>query len=82
MAYFAELDNSNVVINIIAVHNNELLVDGVESEQKGIDFCNTIKQSRWIQCSFNGTIRKYYPTTGFTYDETIDEFVPPFITEA
>jgi hypothetical protein len=82
MAYFAELDNNNVVTNIIVVHNNELLVDGVESEQKGIDFCNTIKQSRWIQCSFNGTIRKYYPSIGYTYNQTIDEFVPPVIPEA
>ena len=75
MAYFAELDENNIVVNIIAVHNNEILVDGVESEQKGIDFCNTLKQSRWVQCSFNHRIRKEYPSIGFIYDETADEFV-------
>jgi hypothetical protein len=75
MAYFAELDENNIVINLIAVHNNELLLDGVENEQKGIDFCNTIKQGRWVQCSFNNRIRKEYPSIGFSYDEIRDEFV-------
>lgn len=40
MAHFAELDENNKVIQVIVVHNNELLDDnGNESEQKGIDFC-------------------------------------------
>jgi hypothetical protein len=38
MAHFAQLDENNNVIAVIVVHNNELLVNGVESEAKGIAF--------------------------------------------
>lgn len=77
MAYFAELDENNIVVNIISVHNNELLDNGAESEEKGIAFCNSIKQSRWIKTSFNGTIRKHYAGIGFYYNEEADVFVQP-----
>ena len=77
MAYFAELDENNIVINVISVHNNELLVDGVESEAAGIAFCNTIKPSRWIKTSFNRTIRKHYAGIGFSYNPIADVFIPP-----
>ena len=42
MAHFAELDSDNKVSRVIIVHNNELLIDGVENEQKGIDFCKSL----------------------------------------
>ena len=77
MAYFAELDENNTVINVIAVHNNELLVDGVESEAAGIAFCNTIKPAKWVKTSFNRTIRKHYAGIGYVYDEIADVFIPP-----
>jgi len=77
MAYFAELDENNTVLSILAVHNNELLVDGIESEQKGIDFCNTIKQAKWVRTSFTGSFRKQYASIGFTYDEIANVFVAP-----
>lgn len=38
MAHFAKLDKNNIVTTVNVVNNNELLVDGVENEQKGIDF--------------------------------------------
>ena len=38
MAHFAEINEENIVTQVIVVHNNELLVDGEESETKGIDF--------------------------------------------
>lgn len=77
MAYFAELDEKNTVLSILAVHNNELLVDGIENEQKGIDFCNTIKQAKWVRTSFTGSFRKRYANVGFTYNEIADIFVAP-----
>jgi hypothetical protein len=77
MAYFAELDEKNVVLSIMSVHNNELLVDGVESEQKGVEFCNTIKQSKWVKTSFNANIRKKYANIGDLYDEINDDFISP-----
>jgi hypothetical protein len=80
MAHFAQIDNNNIVINIIVVHNNELLdQDGNEVEQKGIDFCKSLfgENTKWIQTSYNGNIRKNYAGIGYTYDESRDAFIPP-----
>jgi len=89
VAHFAKLNQENIVIAVNVVHNNELLVDGVESEQKGIDFINNLLKTNdtWKQTSYNtqggvhtlgGTpLRKNYAGTGFTYDEARDAFIAP-----
>ena len=89
MAHFAKLNQENIVIAVNVVHNNELLVDGVEDEQKGIDFLNNLHKTNdvWKQTSYNtqggvhkldGTpFRKNYAGVGYTYDETRDAFIPP-----
>ena len=77
MAHFAELDENNMVVSVIAVHNNELLVEGVENEAKGVAFCNTIKAARWVQTSYNSNFRKSPAFVGGTYDEASDEFIYP-----
>jgi len=38
MAHFAKLDENNNVVNVVSVSNDILIVNGVESEQAGIDF--------------------------------------------
>ena len=79
MAHFAQLDNDNV-INIIVVHNNELLdQDGNEVEQKGIDFCKSLfgQDTNWIQTSYNATFRKNYACGGGTYNKELDAFILP-----
>jgi hypothetical protein len=80
MAHFARIE-SNVVVEIIIVNNNELLVDGIESEAKGIEFCQSIIDGEWKQTSYNNTIRKNYAVIGGTYDEVRDAFIPPRPTE-
>lgn len=79
MAHFAQLDDSNVVTQVIVVHNNELTVDGVESEEKGIEFCQSLfgTNTYWKQTSYNGSFRKRYAGQGFTYDFQLDAFIPP-----
>lgn len=80
MAHFVELDENNVVIRGIVVHNNELLIDGVESEQKGIDFCVAHYGGTWIQTSYNATtngFRKNYAGVGYSYNLTRDAFIAP-----
>jgi hypothetical protein len=77
MAHFVELDENNIAIRGIVVHNNELLIDGVESEQKGIDFCVAHYGGRWIQTSYNATFRKNYCGIGYSYDESRDAFIAP-----
>jgi hypothetical protein len=77
MAHFAELNESNIVKQVIVVHNNELLVDGVESEAKGIEFCQSLFGGNWIQTSYNKTIRKNYAGIGFLYDPIRNAFIAP-----
>jgi len=77
MAHFAQLDDAGTVINVIVVHNNELLDNGVESEVKGIEFCQSLFGGTWKQTSYNGNIRKNYAGIGYTYDAGRDAFIAP-----
>jgi hypothetical protein len=79
MAHFAQLDDNNVVTQVIVVANEELLLDGVENETKGIIFCKSLlgEDTRWVQTSYNGTIRKNYAGIGYTYDPVADHFFAP-----
>jgi hypothetical protein len=79
MAHFAQLDENNVVIQVIVVHNNELLLDGQENEIRGILFCKSLygEHTRWKQTSYNANFRKTFAGFGHTYDEVRDAFIPP-----
>jgi hypothetical protein len=76
MAHFAQIID-NIVVNVIVVHNNELLIDGIENEQKGKNFCNKLLGGEWVQTSYNNSIRKQYAGIGFSYDAVKDQFVRP-----
>ncbi len=89
MAHFTKLGVGNIVENVIVVHNDELLVDGVEQEHKGVEFLNNLFNERavWKQTSYNthggihklgGTpFRKNHAGIGYTYDQDRDAFIPP-----
>jgi hypothetical protein len=77
MAHFAQLNENNIVINVIAVNNDVLLVDGVESEAKGIEFCQSLLGGNWIQTSYNANFRKRYAGVGFAYLPNKDIFIEP-----
>lgn len=78
MAHFAQLDENNVVTQVIVVHNNELMDNGVESEAKGITFCQSLfPGTNWKQTSYNGNMRKNYAGVGYTYDAQRDAFIAP-----
>lgn len=76
MAHFVKIENG-LVVNGVVVHNNELLVNGVEVESKGAEFCTNLFGGTWIQTSYNGRIRKQYAGVGFTYDAIADVFIAP-----
>ena len=78
MAHFAELDENNVVLRVIVVHNNELL-DGEEneSEQLGIDFCVAHFGGRWVQTSYNRNFRQRYAGIGSIFIADADIFIDP-----
>lgn len=88
MAYFAKLDDNNIVINVHAVENAVIEVDGVESEQKGIEFLQSIHgHSNWKQTSFNmvagvhqqgkAPFRKNFASVNDLYDPQRDAFMAP-----
>lgn len=78
MAHFAELDETNLVTRVIVVHNNELLDEnGIEQEQKGIDFCVAHFGGKWVQTSYNASFRGVYAGIGYTYDPINDIFIAP-----
>jgi len=68
MASFAELNNDNLVLRVLSVHNNELLDDGNESEEKGIAFLKKIYGSDtiWKQTSYNTRHNVYYEVNSVT----------------
>ena len=70
MAHYAELDENNIVLRVIAIHN--------DYEQEGIEFCKQLTGGgNWVQTSYNANFRKNFASPGFTYDATRDAFVPP-----
>jgi hypothetical protein len=63
MASFAKLNSENIVIRIESIHNNELLDNGVESEEKGIQFLRTLYNEPnviWKKTSYNTKGGKHY----------------------
>jgi len=95
MAHFAQLDENNVVIQVIVVHNNELVAskqttvneDGsvsvsvIESEDKGIEFCKSLfgADTNWVQTSYNASFRGKYAGIGDTYDAANNIFSSPVV---
>lgn len=78
MAHFAELDENNIVLRVIVIHNNELLDDNkIEIEDNGIKFCQSIfgKNTQWVQTSYNNSFRKVFARIGMQYSPTLDEFI-------
>lgn len=69
MAHFAELDENNIVIRVLVTDNNAL--------NEGYDWLIKNLGGRWVQTSYNATIRKNFAGIGFTYDESLDAFIPP-----
>jgi hypothetical protein len=76
MAHFAEIDETNTVLRVIVVNNEDILdQDGNENEAIGAKFCHDILGGRWIQTSYNGNMRGSYAGIGHLYDPIKDIFV-------
>ena len=71
MKYFAKLDNTNKVINVVCVNDNDAL-----TEQAGIDFLTQLfNYPYWKQSFYDGT-RKNPAGKGMQYDSIRDAFIP------
>ena len=77
MAHFVRLENGVVVQGIVVSNQDTADEHGVEKEDIGIAFCSNLLGGTWKQTSYNARIRKNYAGIGYTYDETLDAFVPP-----
>ena len=77
MAHFAELNSNNIVLRVITVNNTVLLDEnGNESEEIGVNFCNTLLgNSLWKQTSYNNNFRNVYATVGGSYDPSNNVFI-------
>jgi len=78
VAHFAELDQNNTVLRVVVVSNRDTAdASGVEKEHIGAAHLEKILGGTWKQTSYNGNFRKNYAGQGYTYNSTIDAFVPP-----
>ena len=70
MAHFAQLDENNIVTQVIVVGNSDTAdVNGVESENIGVAFCQSLlgAETNWKQTSYNGNMRGNYAGIGMKY---------------
>lgn len=87
MAHIALLDKDNKVLQVIRVDDKELLDNGIEVEQKGIDWLFNefkINQQRQFlvvvdakQTFFDASYRNKYASIGDTYNSELDVFISP-----
>ena len=77
MAHFVRIENGVVVQGIVVSDKDTADEHGVEKEDIGIAFCSNLLGGTWKQTSYNARIRKNYAGIGYTYDETLDAFIPP-----
>lgn len=71
MSHWAEIDDKNIVIRVLAGDNND--PNGDEGEKWLLDNLG----GTWIKTSFNGNIRFNFAGVGYTYDPIDDAFIPP-----
>jgi len=67
MSHWAEIDSNNIVLRVLVGPNH-----GDEGEA----FFNALGGT-WVKTSYNSTIRKHFAGIGFSYNETLDAFIPP-----
>jgi hypothetical protein len=78
MAYFAQLNQNNVVLQVIAISNNDAPDPYPASEALGQSFIASLGlPGEWRQTSYHGNIRAHYAGIGYTYDADADVFYPP-----
>ena len=66
MSHWAKLENNTVVEVLVGPNYG----DEGEAFFKGLG-------GTWVKTSYNGNIRKNFAGIGFSYDPTLDAFVPP-----
>jgi hypothetical protein len=73
MAYYAFLDENNVVTEVITGIDETELIEGLHPET----WYGNFRGQTCKRTSYNNNIRKQYAGIGFTYNELADLFVAP-----
>ena len=73
MAYYAFLDENNVVTEVITGIDETELIEGLDTET----WYGNFRGQTCKRTSYNGNIRKSYAGIGFTYDPVADVFIAP-----
>ena len=83
MAYFAQVDETSYVIEVIAVANETIdFLPFPESEPVGQEFIASLGiTGTWLQTSYNSNFRGVYAGIGYYFDATLDEFIAPIIPD-
>lgn len=76
MAYYAFLDENNIVTEVIAGIDETELIEGLHPEIWYGNFRNQVCKRTSYNARTNG-FRKNYAGIGFIYDPVADEFLPP-----
>lgn len=73
MAYYAFLDNNNIVTEVIVGIDETELIEGLVPEA----WYENFRGQTCKRTSYNGNIRKNYAGIGYSYDSVRDAFIPP-----
>jgi len=73
MAHYAFLDENNIVTEVITGIDETELIEGLDTEV----WYGNFRRQVCKRTSYNNNIRKNYAGIGYTYDETLDDFIPP-----
>jgi hypothetical protein len=80
MANFALIKES-IVIAVIVIDNEVITNNGIEIEQLGVDFINSLNidydYDTIKQTSYNSNFRNIYAGIGFTYNSVNNVFIAP-----
>lgn len=84
MAHYAFIDENNIVTEVIVGRDEDEIVDGISDWEA---YYGSIRGQVCLRTSYNTygnahlndgePLRKNYAGIGYTYDETLDAFIPP-----
>ena len=82
MAHFAELNNSNEVLRVVVISNDDVDANGGDESSEAETFVASIVPhsedgTAWKQTSYNSNFRKQYAGIGHTYDASKNKFISP-----
>lgn len=73
MAHYAFLNEDNIVTEVIVGIDETETIEGLSPEEWYGDY----RGQKCIRTSYNAKIRKNYAGIGYSYNPTLDAFIPP-----